>query len=28
MFGTSFLEDGMLVEVDGSSGTVTILERP
>jgi rifampicin phosphotransferase len=28
MFGTSFLQDGMLVEVDGSSGTVTILERP
>ena len=28
MFGTSMLQDGMIVEVDGSKGTVTILERP
>ena len=28
MFGTSMLIDGMQVEVDGTKGTVTILERP
>ncbi len=27
MFGTSMLQDGMIVEVDGVKGTVTILER-
>ncbi|MCC6434195.1 MAG: hypothetical protein IT196_04120 [Acidimicrobiales bacterium] len=28
LVGTSMLEDGMVVEVDGSKGTVTVLERP